>query len=198
MSIFESILQDHISMSTLKKYVTYFQKLKRDKKNGGAPHKPILLLSIVAMYARNELDSNEISVSAELLSYFKTFWSQLVITQHDSNFALPFYHMKSEPFWHLKPKPGYESWVDTKSSIRSVKNLDEAVDYAKIDDDLASLLLNEESHDLLSATLLETYFSDKAKNVIYTSFEHNIIEQLESDMRVLFSDILKRIGCLDR
>ena len=175
----------------LRKYVAYFQKLRRDKKNGGAPHKPILLLSIAAMYARNELKDNEIAVSAELVSYFKTFWSQLVTTQHDPNFALPFYHMKSEPFWHLKPKPGYESWVDSKNSIRSLKNLDEAIDYARIDADLASLLLNEESRALLSTSLLDTYFPDKVESIIHTDFENNIIKQLESEILYEPTEIYK-------
>tara|TARA_R110000850_G_C9994993_1_gene467532 strand:- start:7010 stop:7252 length:243 start_codon:yes stop_codon:yes gene_type:complete len=43
-------------------YLRCFSKLRRDYKNGGAPHKPILLLSIIDLFEKQELSTNEIRV----------------------------------------------------------------------------------------------------------------------------------------
>jgi putative restriction endonuclease len=37
-------------MNKLSYYLSCFQKLRRDRKNGGAPHKPILLISIIQAF----------------------------------------------------------------------------------------------------------------------------------------------------
>lgn len=36
-------------------YIHCFQKLKRDHKNGGAPHKPILLLSVIDLFEKKSI-----------------------------------------------------------------------------------------------------------------------------------------------
>lgn len=79
-------------------YIHCFQKLKRDHKNGGAPHKPILLLSVIDLFEKKVYYNNQLFIVPELVSSFKTIWSQLVDSRHDPIFALPFYHMQSEPF----------------------------------------------------------------------------------------------------
>lgn len=157
----------------LVKYIKAFKKLKRDHKNGGAPHKPILLLGLILSYEKKEFLDNKVYVTPELLSYFKTYWSQLVITQHDPRFALPFYHMRSEPFWRLHPNPGCEKWIDSKGSMRSFNNLISAVAYAEIDYNLFALFKDENSRDILKATLLDTYFPESGvKDISILSEEH--------------------------
>ena len=38
-------------------YCSCFKKLRRDRKNGGAPHKPILLISFVAILPDSKLST---------------------------------------------------------------------------------------------------------------------------------------------
>jgi putative restriction endonuclease len=40
-------------------YIHCFTHLKRDFKNGGAPHKPILLLSIIDLFEKGILSDNQ-------------------------------------------------------------------------------------------------------------------------------------------
>ena len=141
-------------------YVHCFTHLKRDRKNGGAPHKPVLLLSIIQLFERNLFLNNQICVIPELVSSFKVIWSKLVVTNHYPIFALPYYHMGSEPFWRLVANAGCEKWVESKSSMRSFSNLTTAVKYALIDKDLSDLLLQQESRDVLKASILDKYFPD--------------------------------------
>ena len=104
-------------------YIHCFTHLKRDAKNGGAPHKPILLLSIIRLFEEGIFTNNQVHILPELVASFKTNWSKLVVTYHHPIFAMPFYHMSSEPFWKLIANVGCEKWIVSKSSMRSLQNL---------------------------------------------------------------------------
>ena len=130
-------------------YIHCFTHLKRDMKNGGAPHKPILLLSVISLFEKNIYTNNQIFILPELVSSFKSNWSNLVSTNHSPIFAMPFYHLRSESFWEIVPNVGCEKWVESKSSMRSLRNLTTAIKFALIDNKLANLLLIHESRDVL-------------------------------------------------
>lgn len=147
-------------------YIHCFTHLKRDAKNGGAPHKPVLLLSVIRLFEKGLIADNRICISPELVSVFKSIWSKLVITNHFPIFALPFYHMSSEPFWQLMPNPGCEKWVESKSSMRSFSNLMTAVNCALIDSSLSILLAEQSNRDILKDAILDKYFSDTKFNYI--------------------------------
>ncbi|KAA3644309.1 MAG: HNH endonuclease [Bacteroidetes bacterium] len=149
-------------------YIKKFKSLKRAHNNGGAPHKPILLLSLIHLFRTGFYTNNHIEVTPEFVATFRNYWNKLVLTNHTLNFALPFYHMKSEPFWSLEAKLGFENAINYKGSMRSIGNLIKAVKHAKIDQDLTHLLINPESSEILKLTLLEKYFPEH-KN---TSFSY--------------------------
>lgn len=156
----------------LPKYLHHFTHLKRDRKNGGAPHKPILLLSVIRMFEQGIFKDRRIEIIPELVASFNSHWAQLVTTNHNKIFALPFYHMRSEPFWELLPNPGCDTWINSKSSMRSFGNLTTAVQCAIIDSDLATLLRNSETRDLLKVVLLDTYFGIS----IYETIEDELFD----------------------
>jgi putative restriction endonuclease len=147
-------------------YIHCFTHLKRDAKNGGAPHKPILLLSVIKLFESGLYTNNQIFVLPELVASFKANWSRLVITNHFPIFAMPFYHLSSEPFWKLIPNAGCEKWIESKSSMRSFGNLTTAVNYALIDKELSDLLLIPENRDILKIALLDKYFPDTKSNFV--------------------------------
>ena len=149
-----------MNIKNLTYYINCFETLKRDRKNGGAPHKPILLLSIIQLFEKNFFTNNQIQILPELVASFKSIWSKLVVTNHYPVFAMPFYHMNSEPFWKLVANTGCEKWLASKNAINSLKNLATAVKFALIDNELLKLLLESESRDLLKITILNTYFSE--------------------------------------
>ena len=145
-------------------YIHCFTHLKRDAKNGGAPHKPILLLSIIRLFEKGLLTNNQIFILPELVASFKSNWSKLVETNHHPIFAMPFYHMNSEPFWNLIPNAGCEKWIESKSSMRSLNNLTTAINFAFIDTELSLLLLKPEYRDILKISILEIYFPSTKVN----------------------------------
>ncbi len=145
-------------------YIHCFKHLKRDFKNGGAPHKPILLLSVIDLFEKGILSDNHIYILPELVAAFKSNWSKLVVTNHFPIFAMPFYHMSSEPFWKLIPNIGCEKWIESKSSMRSLGNLTIAVQFATIDNELSDILLVPEYRDILKISLLDKYFYETKSN----------------------------------
>lgn len=145
-------------------YVHCFTHLKRDGKNGGAPHKPILLLSIIRLFEKGLFTNNQIYILPELVASFKSNWSQLVATNHFPIFAMPFYHMSSEPFWKLNANVGCEKWIESKSSMRSLGNLTTAIKFALIDNKLAELLVHPESRGVLKISILDRYFPETKSN----------------------------------
>jgi len=145
-------------------YSHYFTHLKRDMKNGGAPHKPILLLSVISLFEKSIYTDNQIFILPELVASFKSNWSKLVETNHFPIFAMPFYHLSSEPFWQLIPNVGCEKWVESKSSMRSLGNLTTAIQFALIDNELTNLLLVPESRDIFKISLLDKYFPETKSN----------------------------------
>ena len=62
----------------LKYYVHRFTNLRRDNKYGGAPHKPILLLSIINNIESELILKNRIYITPELIGTFKSIWADLV------------------------------------------------------------------------------------------------------------------------
>lgn len=146
----------------IRKYLQDFKKLNRGytKGMGRAPHKPILLLSVLQLIENGTLRTNRIIISADLLLKFKTIWEQLVETSHVQNFALPFFHMRSEPFWFLVPKPGKNVNLTRSKSIKSFRSLKETFAYAEMEKDLFLLLQNPLSHTIFEQFLLDNYFSN--------------------------------------
>lgn len=167
-------------LKDLQYYIKCFDKLRRDNKNGGAPHKPILLLSIIQAFQQNLLNSNKIFITPELVGLFKSNWNSLVESNHQCLFTLPYYHMHTEPFWVLIPNEGCEMWVNSKSSMRTFSNLTTAIKYSQIDDELVSVLRSENDSKVLQVFLLDKYFPNTKNN--FHSSENNYINDIENQI----------------
>lgn len=161
-------------------YCSLFKKLRRDYKNGGAPHKPILLISLIQAFQQKQYSSKQIAITPELVGLFKSNWNRLVVTNHQCLFTLPFYHMNTEPFWELIPNLGCEIWVKSKSSMRSFTNLTTAIKYAVIDEELKELFINNEESNILIQFLLDEYFPNTKDK--YGSGNNNYIIDIENQI----------------
>ncbi|MCC8359864.1 HNH endonuclease [Salinimicrobium sediminilitoris] len=159
------------------KYSSQFKKLRCAyvKDMGKAPHKPILLLSIIQLISRGAITNNRIFITSDLLLTFKQIWNQLVITDHKRNFSLPFFHLRSEAFWYLVAKPGKEIVTTSSKSIKSFKNLKESIAYAEIDRELFLLLQETPNQLWFEQVILDNYFST-TKN-LYSRLDRSYEEE---------------------
>lgn len=167
---------------SLQKYLRAFKKLRIDRAHGSpAPHKPILLISVLQTF-QNRINLNQrVYITPELVAFFKSNWNSLVTTNHDCRFALPFYHLTSDKFWKLIPTPGFENILQLSASMRSFTNLNAAVDCATIDEDLYELMKDKKSNEILTHFLLDEYFPNSKSNFNYSSGgQQNLFDDIEN------------------
>jgi putative restriction endonuclease len=187
-----------MSEEVIFKYSAYFKKLNRDFSNnlGRAPHKPILLLSIIQLIAKGKITSNRIFITSEIILAFKQNWNQLVDTGHSRNFALPFFHMRSEPFWYLVAKPGKRIETTRSKSIKSFNNLNESIAFAEIDKELFLLLQQPENQLWFEQLLIESYFPDFKVNYLRPDSyyeEEKIENEILNEPSELYKNHIKQL-----
>lgn len=146
-------------------YTTLISSLKTAKIAGvKAPHKPILLLSVIDLIERGVIENNHIELSEALEKQFKYNWARYVgdSVLFQPKIATPYWHMSGEPFWALVPHCGGELTKEKlQGSPYSLTNLRKHVKYAKIDQELFDLLLSEDVRAKFRVLLITTYFGDK-------------------------------------
>ena len=128
-----------------------------------APHKPILLLSVLDLFDSGEISSNLVEISDDLAELFGRYWERVLPFTRPGNLALPFFHLRGDGFWHLLPR--HES-TSVGSQITSLARLREAVVGARLDENLYDLVHTKENRDLLRSVLIETYFSPETRRFI--------------------------------
>ncbi|MDL2257098.1 HNH endonuclease [Bacteroidales bacterium OttesenSCG-928-I14] len=181
-------------MKKLSEYIHYFVKLRRAPNLGGAPHKPVLLLSIIDAIEKGYIRSERIYITAELIALFKSNWNIWVETSHTMNFALPFYHLSNEPFWKLVVKSEMNIGLTSKNSIKSFQALIQSVDYAEIDKDLFFYLTQVTERDILRKTIIEKYFQDVTPTTISSTYYLDIIaEQILKDSAIQYKKTIKQL-----
>lgn len=181
-------------MKDINYYINCFKKLKRAPNLGGAPHKPILLLSVIDCYSDGYINSERIYITAELMAYFKSNWQAYVITAHTMNFTYPFFHLSREPFWSLIVKRGYDIEVGPKKSIKSFNILYTATDYAEIDKELMLLLMNSNSREHLKNILLQEYFPQSILQNTSTYYLDSIAKDILSESGAVYRKKLEKIS----
>jgi len=81
----------------LAKFAQKFAKLRQGRGSdlGPAPHKPILLLTVIQGIQDGWIRENKIPLSPELVGTFRSLWNRLITTKHSPLIAQPYFHMKS-------------------------------------------------------------------------------------------------------
>ncbi|MDF3128230.1 HNH endonuclease [Kiritimatiellaeota bacterium B1221] len=143
----------------LQTYVRKFSTLRQGVSvHGPAPHKPVLLLTVLRGVEESWINDNRILLSPELVCGFKSIWQQVVTTEHSPLIAQPFFYLRSEKFWHHIPNPGFEEWLKITRRCSSIGVLNKAVAYVQLDPELFALLLSPAHRQILKETLLNCYF----------------------------------------
>ncbi|TDQ79764.1 HNH endonuclease [Sphingobacterium yanglingense] len=153
-------------MDLLDIYIRAFGKLKRGVTPYGlAPHKPILLLTLIELIDKGLAIDNRFEVNVDLVGLFQENWRLLVHTSHQSDFTQPFYYLQSDKangqsFWELHPYPGFQ----VNAHIKSVQTLSQTVAYGSFNAELFQLLTLSTNRVILRDTILSTYFPDRQAN----------------------------------
>ena len=139
------------------RYARRFARLRRDVNRArwsevtlnGAPHKPLLLLSVLDPFERGPVTVNLIELTPDLGELFTRYWTRIMPPDRRGNLALPFFHLRSDGFWHLVPKPEKQGVLEVVAQIISLARLHEAVIGARLEDVLNVLLRFKGTRDMI-------------------------------------------------
>ena len=160
--------------SVLSKYIDRFKKLRSDTNRRKwpdatlrrAPHKPLLLLTVLDSFAQGIIKSNLIEITPDLVDLFTIYWARVISPTQRGYLYLPFFHLSKEgnAFWHLVPQPGKEAVLNNIHQVKSLKQLRDIAIGARLNEDLYTLLCVEKSRDALRVLLIETYFAPDVRS----------------------------------
>lgn len=130
-------------------------------KYGKAPHKPILILTLIELVEKGLVTDNQFRVNSDLIGLFQENWRLLVNTSHQSDFTQPFYYMQSdkvagEHFWYVITY----NRAGLHAHVKSVETLSRLVDYAVFSKEVFVLLLSVENRLILTNFILDYFFSE--------------------------------------
>lgn len=135
---------------------------------GEAPYQPILLLSVIDLIAQGLIKDNHIHITEELRTTFNNYRNILSPDRKfDSSLSMPFFHWQNEEnqFWYLDYKTEYYREVASDKKVinekirKSIKQINNYVNYAYIDQELFNLIQDSDSRKELVDTLVAKWFT---------------------------------------
>jgi putative restriction endonuclease len=98
-------------MATPEQWLTKLTKLRVDRASGDpAPHKPLLLLTILELAERGELPNSPLALTPELAFRFFGYYSIVARRRKQKpDIRLPFHYLQSEGFWTALAEDGKPS-----------------------------------------------------------------------------------------
>lgn len=176
----------------LQYYAKKFAKLNVNKhrERGAAPHKPVLLISVMELIEQGKIRLNQVPLSPELISTFLKYWRSLVRTDHRSDISLPFVHLTGDGFWHLAFYPDSETATPTGLGRKGVTAVRRMVQYAWLDPELFAILQDPGKRVILLRVLIDSWFAGRS----------NEIEQLSliDEFELVKSQLLREGGATYR
>ncbi len=126
-----------------------------------APHKPLLLLSVIDLAAAGLFDNNTLTINDDLTEAFRAYW-RAILPGTKGSIILPFFHMSRQSFWHLLPKAGKEREAAVVHQVRSWTQFDSIYNGAQLDNDLFLYIHEPSARAVLRSTLFTSFFSPDA------------------------------------
>ena len=163
----------------LKDYIEAFANLHVARIKGHkAPHKAILLLSIIDLIESKIMRYPQIELTDELVTKFNIVWNRYLgeSSIFSRDITKPYFHMQHEPFWKLIEKYDTEAmlvaedepWSKDKKDKKelpkgsySIKAMRSAFEYAEMDEKLFQLLQNADARAMLRVVLINTYLANQ-------------------------------------
>lgn len=146
----------------MNKYIDLLINLHTNTQKGvKAPHKAIMLLSVIDLVDYGMITSNQIEFSERLEQQFLYNWYRYVGQSElfQAKAGTPFWHLNNEPFWKLVPFEGGDVAIVTYLQGRpyAPSTTRRLIRYAEIDSDLFELLKSETNRAKLRVTLIKNY-----------------------------------------
>lgn len=163
-----------------------------------APHKAIMLITIIDCISKGNIHTNRIELADELASEFRNKWNYYIAG--NKNFSIyscapwtPFWHLKKEPFWHfyLRSNCSNVDNIVAPGETASIGKMRTNIEYAYLDNELFSLLSNATTRNQIKQTLvneyIESYKDVKSNSFVVEENCNNIYGELDCTKRVILA-----------
>ncbi len=141
------------------KWLAGLGRLRIDRKDNPAPHKPLLLLTVIEMVEQGLLQEPLLQLSGELSFRFLTLWPVVAARRNQPpEIWLPFFHLRTSGIWLPLDSGGRP----TEERRRVVA--------ARIDPEFFDCLLDPQFRERLRVLLIDRYFSDPAERAALAEF----------------------------
>lgn len=156
-------------MGKLEEYLRKFAHLRTDANIGRypaatrhrAPHKPLLLLSIMDHIAEGLIAENFIRPNDDIVETFNIYVALVLPPIWKTSMAHPFPRLKTDGFWHRVTNPGFDPKADY--NIKSISKLREIYAGAKLDEELFLYMADPVTRLTLRTVLISTYFAEEIR-----------------------------------
>ena len=141
-------------------------RLRIDRKDNPAPHKPLLLLTVIEMVEKGFLKEPILQFSGELTFRFMTLWPVVAGRRRQGpEIWLPFYHLRTSGVW--LPLDATGNPTEERRRVAS----------ARIDPEFFACLLEPEFREQLRLILVDRYFTDPTERAALAEFAGVTLEQ---------------------
>jgi putative restriction endonuclease len=163
-------------------YLNKIEHLRVDRThNVPAPHKPLLLLTVLDLIERGEITQNRIEVSPLLVETYLNYWKHIPTGQ--PRLYNPFPRLRTSGFWHLHPRPSQKSALAATRSFQSLAHLNKLVAYASFDPELFLLLQRHEVREVLRQTIIKRHLAHYRPLVESAASENHLIGEEAQKLR---------------
>lgn len=127
-----------------------------------APHKPILVLSIIDLVESGYINSKFVPYDAGVERQFLSNWGRYICL-NDSfqpKLSVAFWHLSHEPFWVLQFKKDIEYDIKTlnnKKVYNSMSQMSKYIDGAYLSEDMFAILQNSVLRAKLRVAIIKHY-----------------------------------------
>src|ERR1051325_5841375 len=163
-------------------YLNKIKHLRVDRTHGvPAPHKPLLLLTVLDLIERGEITQNRIEISPLLVETYLNYWKHIPTGQ--PRLYNPFPRLRTSGFWHLHARAGQESALAATRGFQSVAHLNRLVAYASLDPELFMLLQRPDAREVVRQTIIGTHLSHYEPLIKEAAGENHRINEATQKLR---------------
>jgi putative restriction endonuclease len=167
-------------MKTLEDYLRILSHLRTDAGRNRyseltlhrAPHKPLLLLSVMDHIAEGVIAENFILPTLNLVETFNIYITLVLPVGWKTSMAHPFPRLQRDGFWHRITNAGYDP--DKDYNVTSIAKLQTIYAGAKLDDELFLFMVDPESRLKLRTVLIATYFASEIRPILLEQGKVNV------------------------
>lgn len=168
---------------SLSYYLLKIERLRVDRTHDiPAPHKPLLLLTVLDLIERGEITVNRIEISPLLVETYLNYWKHIPTGQ--PRLYNPFPRLRTSGFWHLHERPRQKATLAATRSFQSISHLKKLVAYSSLDTELFILLQRPDAREVFRQMIIETHLCYYQPLVKSASSENHLINEAAQKLRL--------------